>query len=125
MKKYWDRDDHDTSCLSDEAVFKIMATGQEHRGRAAVDAMFQYFYGGGAFEARAEQRTRIVSDDQAAIEADLVGRHVGEFAGVPATGKDVRVPLAVHYDLRDGEIVEGRVYFEVPAFLAQVGAMPG
>lgn len=43
---------------------------------------------------------------------------------MPATGKDVQVPLAIHYDLRDGEIVAGRVYFEVPAFLVQVGAMP-
>ena len=48
----------------------------------------------------------------------------GKFAGVPATGKEVRVPFAVHYDLADGLIVAGRVYFEVPVFLAQVGALP-
>jgi hypothetical protein len=33
------------------------------------------------------------------------------------------VPLAVAYDMRDGQLTEGRVYFEVPAFLAQVGAL--
>ena len=37
-----------------------------------------------------------------------------------ATGREVRVPLAVIYDMKDGLIVRGRVYFEVPAFLAQV-----
>ena len=123
MEEYWPT--HDTAYMCDDVVFRIMATGQEHRGKAAVEAMFGYFYGGGAFEAHAEMRSEIVDGDRAAAEADLIGRHVGEFAGVPATGKDVRVPFAVHYDLRDGEIVEGRVYFEVPVFLAQVGAIPG
>jgi predicted ester cyclase len=52
----------------------------------------------------------------------FIGRHTGEFAGVPATDKDVRVPLAVFYDLRDDMITEGRVHFDVSAFLAQVGA---
>ena len=122
MEKYWPS--HDTAYLSDDVVFTIMATGQQHRGKAAVEAMFGYFYGGGAFEAHAELHGGVVDEDRAAVEADVVGRHVGEFAGVPATGKDVRVPLAVHYDLRDGEIIEGRVYFEVPVFLAQVGAVP-
>jgi predicted ester cyclase len=51
-----------------------------------------------------------------------VGTHLGEFAGVPATGRQVRVPLAVAYDLEAGRITRGRVYFEIPAFLAQVTA---
>jgi predicted ester cyclase len=123
MEKYWPT--HDPAYLSEDVVFRVMATGQEHHGRDAVAAMFDYFYGGGAFEAHAETRSGIVDGDRAAIEADLVGRHTGEFAGVSATGNEVRVPFAVHYDVRDGEIVEGRVYFEVPVFLAQVGALPG
>ena len=63
-----------------------------------------------------------MSEGKAVWEADFIGRHVGEFAGVPATGKDVRVPFAVADDVRDGQIVEGRVYFEVPVFFA-VGAL--
>jgi predicted ester cyclase len=63
----------------------------------------------------------VFGEGVAVLEADFVGRPIGEFAGVPATGKDVRVPLAVVYDVRDGVIVQGRVYFETPAFLAQVG----
>jgi predicted ester cyclase len=54
------------------------------------------------------------------LEGDFVGKHIGEFAGVPATGKTVRVPLCVVYDLEGGKIMRGRVYFEVPAFLKQV-----
>src|SRR4029453_1274163 len=84
------------------------------RGRAR-----DFFYHGG-FDARAETKHVIVDEGIAVLEADFVGRHIGEFAGVPATGKDVRVPLAVIYDVRDDRIVDGRVYFEIPAFLAQI-----
>jgi predicted ester cyclase len=75
-----------------------------------------------AFEARAETRNMVFADGQAVLEADFVGKHIGEFAGVPATGKTVRVPLCVVYDLVNDRIARGRVYFEVPAFLKQVGA---
>lgn len=57
-------------------------------------------------------------------EGDFVGKHTGEFMGIPATNKDVRVPLCVVYDVADGRITEGRVYFEAPALLAQLGVTP-
>jgi predicted ester cyclase len=83
--------------------------------------MLDWFYHV-AFEATAETKNIVVGEGIAVLEAEFVGRHIGDFAGVPPTGKDVRVPFAVVYDLRDDRIVEGRVYFEIPAFLAQVGA---
>ena len=76
--------------------------------------MLDHFYHG-AFDARVETKNVIVGEGIAVLEADFVGRHIGEFAGVSPTGKDVRVPLAVIYELRDGRIVEGRIYFETPA----------
>jgi steroid delta-isomerase-like uncharacterized protein len=113
----------DVSMLADDVVFRVMASGDEHRTPAGVAGMLGYFYHV-AFEATAEARSLVVGPGSAVFEADFVGRHIGEFAGVPATGKDVRVPLCVCYDLRGGKIAEGRVYFEIPAFLAQVAA-PG
>ena len=56
-----------------------------------------------------------------ALPKNLVGKHVGEFAGIPATGKDVRIPLCVNYDLEDGKIKRARVYFEMPVLLQQLG----
>ena len=69
MEKYWPT--HDTAYMSEDVVFRIMATGRNTRGKAAVDAMFGYFYGGGAFEAHAEIRSEIVDGDRAAAEADV------------------------------------------------------
>ena len=38
------------------------------------------------------------------LEAEFIGRHIGEFEGIRPTQRDVRVPYAVGYDLRDGRI---------------------
>ena len=115
--------DHDVGdVMADDAVFRIMASGEEHRGPEAIGRMLDYFYNR-AFNAEARPRNLVFGEGSAVGEWDFVGRHTGDFAGVPATGKDINVPLCVAYDVRDGKIVEGRVYFETPAFLAQVGAL--
>jgi len=123
MERYVASEHGDVSDMADDVVFRVMATGDEHRTPAGVLAMLGYFYHG-AFEATAEPRRFVVGPGSAVLEADFVGRHIGEFAGVPATGREVRVPLCVCYDLRNGKIVEGRVYFEIPMFLAQASG-PG
>jgi predicted ester cyclase len=52
-------------------------------------------------------------------------KHIGEFAGIPATGMDLRVPLCVVYDLEHDQVKRGRVYFEMPALLQQLGIQMG
>ncbi|HEX8026316.1 MAG TPA: ester cyclase [Candidatus Limnocylindrales bacterium] len=122
MRRYLDSGHADLEIMSPDVCFTVMATGQEFRGPGAIAAMLGYFYTQ-AFEAQAINERVVFGEGRAVGEWDFVGRHIGEFAGVPATGKDVNVPLAVAYDLEDGKVVRGRVYFETPAFLAQVGAL--
>jgi steroid delta-isomerase-like uncharacterized protein len=122
MDRYWDSAHQDLSMMADDVVFTHMATGDEHRGPAAVRRMLDYMYHQ-AFDARAESRSRICSADQAVIEGEFIGTHVGEFAGVPATGRKVRVPLCVVYDLEDGSIKRGRVYIEMPVLMRQIGGV--
>ena len=119
IMKYIASNHTDLSMMAPEVVFTHMATGDEHRGPDAVAAMLHFVYHV-AFDAHAEGRNMVFADGQAVLEADFVGKHIGEFAGVPATGKTVRVPLCVVYDLEQDMITRGRVYFEVPAFLRQV-----
>ena len=113
----------DLSVMADDVVFTNMATGDEHHGREGVRQMLQYIYHV-AFDAHAEQRNLIFGDTHAVFEADFVGRHTGEFAGIPATHKEVKVPLCVVYDLENDQIKRGRVYFEVPALLKQLAVAP-
>ena len=124
MDRYWSGQHDDTEVMGEDVVFTVMASGETFRGREAVTAMLDVYYRT-AFEASAEPRTTIVGDGHAMVEVTFAGRHVGEFMGIPATGKDVRVPLCVVYDVDDGAICAGRVYFEVPALLQQLGVAPG
>ncbi len=122
LDRYFNSEHSDGSILADDVVFTVMATGQEHRGPDAVLGMLHYFYHV-AFEATAALRNMVIGEGKAITEWDFTGKHIGEFAGVAATSKDVRVPLCVAYDLENGRIKRGRIYFEIPAFLAQVGAI--
>lgn len=120
MTRYFDSEHSDASMLASDVVFTIMGTGQEHHGREGVLGMLNYFYHI-AFDATATTRTLLFGEHNAMVEGDFVGKHIGEFAGIPATQKDVRVPLCVVYDLENDQIKRGRVYFEMPALMQQLG----
>ena len=121
ITRYVESQHADLSMMADDVVFKNMGTGDEHRGVDEVRSMLDYVYHG-AFDAYAETRNMIFADGNAVLEADFVGKHIGEFAGVPATQKDVRVPLCVTYDLENDKIKRARIYFDAASFFRQVGA---
>lgn len=123
MDRYINSAHTDLSMMAENVVFTTMGTGDEHRGVEGVRRMLNHVYHE-AFDARAESRSRIYAENHAVLEADFVGKHIGTFAGIPATGREVRVPLCVVYDLENGKIVRGRVYLEVPVLLRQLGAVP-
>lgn len=111
--------EHDTSLIAPDAVFHDIASGHDHIGREAIAGMLHHVYHV-AFEAQSEEVQTVVGDGAAVLEAVVVGTHVGEFAGVPATGREVRIPLVVSYRVADGQIQEANVYLLVASFLQQV-----
>lgn len=123
MERYLASEHSDVDMMTDDVVFTVMATGQEHHTPQGVLDMLNYFYRV-AFDATAKTQVTLFGDDHAMFEGLFVGRHVGEFAGIPATGKEVSVPLCVVYDLEGDRIKRGRVYFEMPALFAQLGVTP-
>jgi predicted ester cyclase len=100
---------HDVQYVSEDAVFINMGTGEESKGREAIGEMLHYIYHV-AFEAKAEFSNNIITEDKALVEGFFNGKHIGEFAGIPPTGKNVNVPFAVTYDLKNGLIKKARIY---------------
>ncbi len=119
MIRYFNSEHGDVSMMAKNVTFTIMASGQEHHNPEGVMQMLNYFYHI-AFDATFETRVMLFGESNAMTEGDFIGKHIGEFAGIPATGKQVRVPLCVVYDLENDQIVRGRVYFEMPALLQQL-----
>lgn len=121
LQRYVDSKHTDMSVMADDVVFTNMTTGDETRGPEGVKQMLNYIYHT-AFDADAENTCLICDDGKAVLEAMFTGKHIGEFAGIPATGRSVRVPLAVIYDLEHDKIKRARVYMEMPVLFAQLGA---
>lgn len=107
MEAYFDT--HDVKYVTEDAVFINMGTGEETRGREAIGQMLHYIYHV-AFDAKAEFDGSIITEERAMVEGFFRGKHIGEFAGIPATHKEVKVPLCVTYKLKDGLIKEARIY---------------
>ena len=61
------------------------------------------------FDAVPELKNQVIGEGTAALELVFVGTHTGDFAGIPATGKEVAVPYAAFYDLADGKITALRI----------------
>lgn len=120
MSKYLDSNHSDLSMMTNNVVFTNMATGDKSSGPEEVKQMLNFIYHV-AFDAHAETKNLILTETNAVFEAEFVGKHIGEFAGIPATNKSVRIPLCVVYDIEKDKIKSARIYFEVPALLTQLG----
>lgn len=113
----------DLTRVAEDAVFTMMADGQETRGREAIQQLVQYFYTI-AFESAHETTNMVFADGYATVEGFLVGRHIGEFAGIPATNKEVRVPICHIFEVADGQTQRAHIYFQMVTLMQQLGVLP-
>ena len=105
--------------FTDDVVATIEGTDQRAVGREAAGQMIRYMHES-AFDARPEIKNLLVDEGRAAIEADFVGTHTGEFAGIQPTGRAVRVPYSVVYDIRGDQISALRIYFPMSLLVEQL-----
>ena len=117
LESYWKN--HDPKYVAENAVFTMLPTGEEIRGRDAIAKHLERFYHG-SFTAHADVVSSIFSENRGLLEAIVVGKHTGEFGGIPATGKDIRVPLAVSYELENGLIKRARIYLMANVLFDQI-----
>jgi predicted ester cyclase len=107
--------------FSDDVVVSLVGTDQGAEGAGAAEAWINYLHQQ-AFEARPELKSLIIGDDGAAVEVDFVAKHIGEFSGIAATGREVRVPYSVVYDLEGEKVKALRIYNLTPdILLKQIG----
>jgi steroid delta-isomerase-like uncharacterized protein len=106
--------------FTDDVTWTTVGTEQRMQGREPVRDFLVWMHSQ-AFDARPKVKTLVVDDGQAALEADFIGTHIGEFLGMAATGKSVQVPYCVVYDLRDDKIAALRAYIPMELFAQQLG----
>jgi len=104
---------------TDDVTWTTVGTGQELQDRQPVRAFLMWMHTQ-AFDAHPKVKTLVIGDGQAALEADFVGTHTGEFLGIPPTGKSVQIPYCVVYDLQDDKITALRAYIPMDLFTQQL-----
>lgn len=72
-----------------------------------------------------EIKRQIGEGDQIATEWTCSGTHKGEFQGIAPTGKRVEITGMTFDRIKDGQIVEERVYFDRLELLQQLGVASG
>lgn len=117
LEAYWTS--HNPEYVAEDAVFTMLPTGEEMRGRDVIARHLAEFYHG-ALDARAEFVSSVFNGNRGVLEANVVGKHTGTFAGIPATGRDVNVPIAVSYELKNGLIQGARIYLLVNVLISQI-----
>lgn len=102
-------EDHDVEALAPDVSYTIAATGEEIDGREGVAEMLSVFYED-VFDASAEITGTYYGDGFAVEEFVLRGKHVGEFNGMPATGRTVEMPACLVVEVGDEHIERARLY---------------
>jgi len=100
--------------------YEIMATGQVFDGDG--DVMSYYRTTRTAFPDQRHDNSRLhVADDAVIVEFDLLGTNLGEFYGLPPTGKAFRVPIIAVFFFDGDRIVNERIYFDSASLVTQIG----
>lgn len=115
--------DFDTTIATfDHPRYELIATGQVFDGEEEVRR-----YYASSRSSFPDQRNEVHAirhaDDAALVEFDLLGTHLGEFAGAAASGRQFRCRMAAVFEFTGERIVCERVYFDSSTILRQLGLL--
>ncbi len=100
--------------------YEIMPTGQVFDGDDEV--MGYYRMTRTAFPDQRHDNVRYhVTDDTVIVEFDLLGTNLGEFYGLPTTGKAFRVPVIAVFSFDGERITNERICFDAATLVNQIG----
>jgi steroid delta-isomerase-like uncharacterized protein len=105
-------------CVFEDVTFAVVTRGKEElRGFVT-----------GAFAAvpdiRFELKSSFAAGQRAALEWVMSGTHMGDFPGLPATGKRLSVRGSTLLELDAGGIRREADYWDAATFMRQVGLPP-
>jgi steroid delta-isomerase-like uncharacterized protein len=111
--------------MSDDVIYTDMAVGERMEGRAATGEFLGRMATNVSTDYRFDNEQVLIDGAFFALVWTMSGTNDrgDEQAGVPATGRRFEVPGVSIGRLLDGKVVEQRDYWNMAAFLAQVGLM--
>jgi steroid delta-isomerase-like uncharacterized protein len=111
------------SLMAEDVIYDDLASGLVHKGRDAVQA---YVEQTGSFSSdyRFVTVSTRIDGSRYAIEWEMLGTNTGAAGGFPATGKPYRIRGSSIGELdSDGKITANRDYWNLAAYLIEVGLL--
>ncbi len=109
-----------TIATFDHPRYELVGTGQVFDGEEQVRKY--YAASRAAFpDQRNEIHTLRHAEDAVVVEFDLLGTHLGNFAGFDPTGRTFRCRMAAIFEFDGDRIVCERIYFDSGTILRQLG----
>jgi len=106
---------------AEDSVYTSMFIGTV-QGRTAIASLYRDFFL--AFpDAEVELENQLIDGDRAAISWSYRGRHLGEFCGLPATGRIFQLHMALFFVFQNGGIVHARSIYDLTGLLVQIGVL--
>ena len=106
---------------ADNAVIESPTAGV-HTGREAAERTFRLVFS--AFlDLTMSVESLIIDGNNAAALLSIEGTHIGEFLGLPPTGKRFTMPVAIFYQVDQGKIVRERRIYDFTGLLVQIGVL--
>lgn len=106
---------------ADDAVIESPSAGV-HTGRAAAEHAMRGVFG--AFlDMKVKTGSLVIDGDRVAQVLSIEGTQIGEFMGVPPSGKPFRLAAAFLYELKDRKIVRERRIYDFTGLLVQIGLL--
>jgi steroid delta-isomerase-like uncharacterized protein len=101
--------------------YQVFPMGIIHDGAQAVGELLS-----GLFKGFPDFTVEIVkthhSDDAVILEVKMKGTHLGDWAGLKATGREMNVPVACIFEFDGNRLVCEKVYFDMATLMNQLTA---
>lgn len=107
--------------LAEEVVLRDHAQDRVYQGRAAVEGLLQAFFVEGFPGARIEVQSSTADKTSAVLEFDLHGNQGAPFLGIPATGREVALPMVIICQISNDQIHRLSLYYDAGSLLRQLG----
>ncbi len=127
IKTFSESADKAVTLYADPFLFEDLLLGQQIADKEELRRAFQVFENTeppGPAGVNVFDVLRYTGDAQSGvIEWEWRGRHVGEFLGVPAAGKDTVVRGMTFHTYANGKIVREATFWDAVSALQQLGAL--
>jgi steroid delta-isomerase-like uncharacterized protein len=122
----WNRGDPEGIAvnLAEDVIWRDVALGMPLHGREALKAAAQAYMTGFP-DLHIEETSSTLAPPRLVQELTITGTHLGEFMGVPPTGRWTSSYAAVvtTFD-EDGMMIEGALYWNALELMRQLGLIP-